>query len=166
MDFPPHTQPDLAPADMPQLGFPRTEYHHPLTQRAHGLYGSDGIFTITQQAHLPDERFATAQNHTPHQVSLSTGLPRHVQYDAELARIWPSEPGSVKSAASAAPVVPAVPKAPMAPLAQPRKRKAPILRADDWEPYKARIIELHITQNHPLGKVKEIVKEEFGFIAE
>ena len=47
-----------------------------------------------------------------------------------------------------------------------RKRKAPTLRVDAWEPYKARIIELHIEQGLPLGKVKDTIEKEFGFTAE
>ena len=49
-----------------------------------------------------------------------------------------------------------------------RKRKAPTLRSEDWEPVKRRIIELHITQNLPLPKVKQIIETEFkssGFSA-
>jgi hypothetical protein len=60
----------------------------------------------------------------------------------------------------------------VAPVAAPppkkRKRKAPTLRSDDWEPVKSRIIELHITQNLPLPDVKRIVETEFqssGFSA-
>jgi hypothetical protein len=45
-----------------------------------------------------------------------------------------------------------------------RKRKAPTLRRDDWEPVKARVIELHITQKRPLPEVKEIVEGEFKAI--
>jgi|SRR5579871_3427786 len=57
---------------------------------------------------------------------------------------------------------------PMAPPPNPRKRKAPTLCVDDWEPVKARVIELHITNKLPLPEVKEIVEEEFksiGFTA-
>jgi hypothetical protein len=53
------------------------------------------------------------------------------------------------------------------PMAQPpksRKRKAPTLRRDEWEPVKARVIELHSNQSLPLPKVKEIVEEEFKSI--
>ena len=55
-----------------------------------------------------------------------------------------------------------------APPRNPRKRKAPTLRDDDWEPVKARIIELHVTQNRPLSEVKETLEQEFrsiGFTA-
>lgn len=46
-----------------------------------------------------------------------------------------------------------------------RKRKAPTLRAIDWEPVKCRIIELHITRNISLPDVQEQIKKEFGFEA-
>ncbi|KAJ4341733.1 hypothetical protein N0V95_007125 [Ascochyta clinopodiicola] len=49
---------------------------------------------------------------------------------------------------------------------QPRKRKAPTLRADAWEPYKSRILELHITQKRPLAEVKEMIKQEYQFVPE
>lgn len=54
----------------------------------------------------------------------------------------------------------------MGPPIRPRKRKAPTLHANAWEPYKARIVELHITQGVPLKEVKEHVEKEFGFVAE
>jgi hypothetical protein len=47
-----------------------------------------------------------------------------------------------------------------------RKRKAPTLRTNDFEPYKARIIELHVDQNIALTKVKDIIERECGFRAE
>lgn len=54
----------------------------------------------------------------------------------------------------------------VAPVRGARKRKAPTLRADDWEPYKSRIVQLHITQGLSLNKVKGMITEEFGFAAE
>ncbi|KIN05215.1 hypothetical protein OIDMADRAFT_66026, partial [Oidiodendron maius Zn] len=54
----------------------------------------------------------------------------------------------------------------MRPPIKSRKRKAPTLKADAWEPYKARVIELHINQGMPLQKVKEIIENEFNFTAE
>jgi hypothetical protein len=56
----------------------------------------------------------------------------------------------------------------MGPPTKTRKRKAPTLHADDWEPYKARIIELHVERDppFPLRKVKDIIEAEFGFVAE
>lgn len=62
-----------------------------------------------------------------------------------------------------------VPAQSMAPPPKPRKRKAPTLRRDKWEPVKARVIELHISQKLPLPEVQKIVEEEFkssGFRAE
>ena len=49
-----------------------------------------------------------------------------------------------------------------------RKRKSLTLRNVEWEPYKARIIELHITRNPPLSlkEVKDTMEREFGFVAE
>jgi hypothetical protein len=41
-----------------------------------------------------------------------------------------------------------------------RKGKAPTLRTDDFEPYKARIIELHIDQGIPFLKVKDLTQRE------
>lgn len=58
------------------------------------------------------------------------------------------------------------PTIPMGPPTRPRKRKAPTLRASDWEPYKARIVELHIMEKRPLQEVREAIKMEFGFTAE
>ena len=51
------------------------------------------------------------------------------------------------------------------PDARPRKKKARTLREGDWEPYRERIVELHITQKLPLPKVKVLIEEEFGFTA-
>ncbi|KAH7357318.1 hypothetical protein BKA66DRAFT_552991 [Pyrenochaeta sp. MPI-SDFR-AT-0127] len=47
-----------------------------------------------------------------------------------------------------------------------RKKKAPTLRASDWEPYKDRVLELHINQGLSLKEVKKKLEEEFGFTAE
>jgi Clr5 domain len=55
---------------------------------------------------------------------------------------------------------------PMPPPTKTRKRKARTLTADAWNPYKDRIVELHIEQNLPLSKVKETMEKEFGFTAE
>jgi hypothetical protein len=55
---------------------------------------------------------------------------------------------------------------PMARLPKPRKKKAPTRRAKDWEPYKARILDLHDTQNLSLKTVKNMIENEFGFTAE
>ena len=54
----------------------------------------------------------------------------------------------------------------MGPPTITRKRKAQTLHDEDWEPYKARVIELHIERNLPLPKVKKIMENESGLIAE
>jgi hypothetical protein len=58
------------------------------------------------------------------------------------------------------------PAIPMGPPIRSRKSKAPTLRANAWEPYKAQIVELHITQGLPLKEVREHIQREFGFTAE
>lgn len=54
----------------------------------------------------------------------------------------------------------------MGPPPKRRKKKAPTLRAKDWEPYKARILDLHDTQRLSLETVKNMMEMEFGFTAE
>ena len=156
MDYPLPSLPDLAPADLLQLGVPYTEHHNPPIQQAYDLYGVDGTFAFTREAQLPGNPFATGQGgHALHPFSLSSVLPSYVQHDATSAAI--SE--SVTAA-------PAGPTSPMGPPARPRKCKAATLRAGDWEPYKERILDLHVAQNLPLPKVKQMIEAEYGFTAE
>ncbi|KAF5571876.1 kinesin light chain 2 [Fusarium pseudoanthophilum] len=54
----------------------------------------------------------------------------------------------------------------MGPPQKSRKRKAPTLRDEDWEPFRDRILELYETQKLPLEKVKSMMEEEFGFTAQ
>lgn len=54
----------------------------------------------------------------------------------------------------------------MGPPTRRRKRKVATIPAQDWEPYKARIIELHIKLKHKLPEVKQILEDEHGFVAE
>lgn len=54
----------------------------------------------------------------------------------------------------------------MGPPPKRRRKKAPTLRANDWEPYRARILELHDEQKLPLPKVKAMIEQEFEFTAE
>ncbi len=56
------------------------------------------------------------------------------------------------------------PPAPMGPPIQPRKRKAPTLRAEDWEPYKTRILQLQ-KERLTIPQLIEKIKAEYGFIA-
>ena len=50
------------------------------------------------------------------------------------------------------------------PPSRPRTRKAPTLRREDWEPVKARVIELHIAQNLSLPETKKFIDVEFKAI--
>ncbi|KAJ4305590.1 hypothetical protein N0V90_001121 [Kalmusia sp. IMI 367209] len=159
MNFSPSNLPELAPADLPQLETFYTGYDSSLAQQAYALYDVNEAFPFTLSAPLLDEQageqVANTQFHAPYPASLSTVQPGHAQYDVAFAdngEYW-----------SAAPVEPAPP---MGPPARPRKRKAPTLRADDWGLYKNRILDLHISQNLPLPKVRQMIEEEYGFKAE
>ncbi|KIW11248.1 hypothetical protein PV08_10548 [Exophiala spinifera] len=44
-----------------------------------------------------------------------------------------------------------------------RKRKVPTLQPDKWEPYKARILELHVNNGLPLSEVQRLIEAETGF---
>ncbi|KAH8702997.1 Tetratricopeptide repeat-domain-containing protein [Phaeosphaeriaceae sp. PMI808] len=155
MDFPPRSLPNLAPADLTQPGISHTAHYYLPTQQAYRPYGVDGAFVFTPQAQLPGGQVATLHDYAPHPFSLSTVHPSHAQHDAERVRNGQSE------SVSAAPVGPA---SAMDPPARPRKRKAPTRRADDWKPYKDRILDLHTTL--PLEKVRHLIEEEYGFKAE
>ena len=58
------------------------------------------------------------------------------------------------------------PNTPIGPPTKTRKRKAPTLRAEAWEPLKSRILDLHITQKLSLSEVKKRIEGEFQFTAE
>ncbi|KAG5776916.1 hypothetical protein H9Q73_009419 [Fusarium xylarioides] len=47
-----------------------------------------------------------------------------------------------------------------------RKKKAPTLRDEDFEPFKDRILELYETYKLPLESVKSMMEQEFGFTAQ
>ena len=155
MDYPLLSLPDLAQADLSQLRASHVEHHNPPMQPLYGTYDVHGAFDFTLGAQLPGDPFAIAQNHALHPFSQSSVLPSYAQHDGTSAAI--SE--SVRAA-------PAGPTSPMGPPARPRRRKAATLRAGDWEPYKERILDLHIAQNLPLPKVKQIIEEEYSFTAE
>ncbi|CVK90685.1 uncharacterized protein FPRN_07256 [Fusarium proliferatum] len=54
----------------------------------------------------------------------------------------------------------------LGPPRKSRKKKAPTLRDEDFEPFKDRILELYETQKLSLQKVKSMIEEEFGFTAQ
>ena len=120
------------------------------SQQAYGLYGSHLTLNgLALQMQPLDGQLTPGQTHIPHSFHPSPALHIHAPYIMESF-------GDAQT----------MPIIPMGPPAKPRKRKAPTLRADAWEPYKARIIELHIQQGLPLREVKENIMNEFGFTAE
>jgi hypothetical protein len=151
MDFPPPSLPDLAPAYPPQLELLHTGYYNVLpTQQLYGQYGVDQSSAFTLQVQPSGRPVATTPNHNLHLSTLPTLQPSYVHLGAVLA-------GNSQ---------PARPASSMGPPARLRKRKAATLRADDWEPYKKRILDLHIKQKRSLSEVREIIEEEYGFKAE
>jgi len=75
---------------------------------------------------------------------------------------------SEEDATSSQPPPPPPPPLPPNPIAdaRPRKKKARTLRETDWEPYKGRVIQLHLTEKRPLSEVRILIEQEFGFTAE
>jgi hypothetical protein len=152
MDFPSLKLPNLAPGDPSQLGFPNTTNHHPAPQQAYAVYGVEIMPMFTIQAHGLSGQTATRQNNAPYFSSLSPALLSQGQHDV----------GSVDNAQSEF----AAPAASMGPPSQPRKKKAMTLRANDWEPYRERILQLHVEEKVPLLKAKKMIEDEHGFKAE
>jgi hypothetical protein len=120
------------------------------TQQDHELYGSHIALDNLSSQTLPTNGQATTGHRSVlHSLQPSPALHIYTPYDAE------SFDGTET-----------IPVVSMGPPTKSRKRKAPTLRAGDWEPYKTRIIELHIVQKLSLQDVKKKVEEEFGFTAE
>jgi hypothetical protein len=157
MDFPPRSLPDPAPAYLAQLELPHTGNYNAPAQQMYGLHGVDGVFASTLQAQRSGGLVATMQNHTLHPFHplLQFG---YMQHDAAFA--------GNNSQSTSASTTAAGPASPMGPPDRRRKRKAETLRADDWEPYKKRILDLHIEQNMPLPEVRQTIENEYGFKAE
>lgn len=141
---PPTDPPLLAPAG---LSYPAQNFYVPW--QAYEPYGVHFALDSASQAQPQGGQLTTGQSYILQSLDPSPAPRSHERN------------GTVSTSDSQD-----IPAIPMGPPTRPRKRKAPTLRADAWEPYKARIIELHITQKLPLRKVKEIVKEESGFTAE
>ena len=121
-----------------------------VSQQTYGLYDSNLALNGSALQMQPlDGQLTPGQTHIPHSFHPSPALHIHALHIME----------SFGDAQTMPPI-------PMGPPAKPRKRKAPTLRADAWEPYKARIIELHTQQGLPLREVKENIMKEFGFTAE
>ncbi|KAH7111911.1 hypothetical protein B0J13DRAFT_576196 [Dactylonectria estremocensis] len=133
-----------------ELNLPHPIQSPYVAQQAYESYGNHlALDDSASQMQALDRQFTIDQSHMSHPFNPSRALRIHAPYNAE--------------AFSDAQTIPAIP---MGPPTKPRKRKAPTLRAEAWEPYKARILELHITQKLPLREVKEKIEEEFDFTAE
>ncbi|KAF2820930.1 TPR-like protein [Ophiobolus disseminans] len=159
MDFLPRGLPDLAPAYLPQLELPHTGHYNTLpAQQLYRSYDVNRTSAFTLQAQLSGGPGVTTQNHALHPFSLPTLHSSHAQFNLEYA--------GNSQFVSASTSAPAGPASPMGPPDRPRKRKAATLRADDWEPYKKRILDLHIEQKKSLPEVRQIVEKECGFKAE
>jgi hypothetical protein len=51
------------------------------------------------------------------------------------------------------------------PIPQKRAPKAPTMSARKWKPSEARIRQLYVRDNKPINEVREIINNEFGFMA-
>ncbi|KAH7124434.1 hypothetical protein EDB81DRAFT_664786 [Dactylonectria macrodidyma] len=133
-----------------ELNLPRPIQSPYVAQQAYESHGNHlALDDSASQTQALDRQFTTDGSHMSHSFNSSQALRIHAPYNAESF-------GDTE-------IIPAIP---MGPPTKPRKRKAPTLRAEAWEPYKARILELHITQKLPLKEVKEKIEEEFDFTAQ
>lgn len=146
-----------SPPTLAQIGFPyaadsyATDSYH-ATQQGYESYSVHLALDPTLQTQSQGGQLATGSSHIPHTFNPSLAS-RNNEYH-EHHGMEPATDAQVTPAPS------------MGPPTRPRKRKAPTLHADAWEPYKARIVELHVEQKLPLKKVKETIEQESGFIAE
>ena len=123
---------------------------HNVADQAFGLYGNDSALEYPASDTVPTLRqLASTHNYGPHSYD-----PSPAPYNDQPLNFQP--PSDTQDTAAPS----------MGPPTRTRKRKAPTLCADAWEPYKARIIELHIEQGLSLGKVKDAIEKEFEFTAE
>ncbi|EEU42495.1 uncharacterized protein NECHADRAFT_80092 [Fusarium vanettenii 77-13-4] len=129
---------------------------NPIEQQAYQFHGvHPALDGSASQLQAPYGQFMTDQNHVLHPPNLPEGYPTHAPQNAgyfgDIGHIGDTQ---------------TMPATSMGPPPKRRKKKAPTLRAEAWEPYKARILELHVTQKLSLGMVKKKIEEEFGFTAE
>ncbi len=140
--------PDLPVFDEPYLSYPTQS--HSIPEQAYRLHDDSLVLEAPAPEALPIIRqLASTQRSIPHSFDPSSSP-------------YPNQPHNAQSLSDPQ----CVSETTMRPPAKPRKRKAPTLRAKDWEPHKARIIELHIGQDLPLRQVKDTIKRESGFEAE
>ncbi|KAF2794007.1 hypothetical protein K505DRAFT_374918 [Melanomma pulvis-pyrius CBS 109.77] len=143
---------DFFTTDAPGFGepYPYFPMSSPdLLQPRLALYGGDMDLDLASQSLPADGHLPTEQRNNSNTAYPSPALHIYATHETESL-------GHVET----------MPAVPMGPPTKTRKRKAPTLRADEWEPYKARILELHIEQKLPLREVKEQILSEFGFTAE
>lgn len=143
---------DFHTTDVPNFGEPHLYFpiwSPDISQPNLELYGSDMDLDLPSQTLPTEGHLTTEQSSNSYTVYPSPALHTHTNHEAESF-------GDVHT----------MPAISMGPPTKGRKRKAPTLRADAWEPYKDRILELHITQKLPLREVKERISSEFGFTAE
>jgi hypothetical protein len=161
MNFPQRSLPAPAPAFSHQPEPLHGGHHNALpTQQLYSSFGAGQTAAFDLQIQHSNGQVATLQNHVPHPLNLYTAQPSHARLDTGFAG---DKESAFTFASASAPTAPAGGSSPMGPPAPPRKRKAPTLRADDWGPYKERILNLHIVQKMSLPKVRQIIEEEYGF---
>jgi hypothetical protein len=114
-----------------------------------------GVPEQAYELHSNDSVLDVPASDIPHTFDSSAGL-----YANQLQNAL--QFGDVQSV----PITQPLPTSLMEPPAKKRKKKVPTLRADAWEPYKARILKLHIEENRPLLEVKDTIEREFKFKAE
>ncbi|KAH7406458.1 hypothetical protein DE146DRAFT_647548 [Phaeosphaeria sp. MPI-PUGE-AT-0046c] len=169
MDFSSHFQPDAAPYSLTQPGLSHAGHQQPPVHHTYMPYSFGDISTFGHEAHHQVGKAADLRFHMQQPFGLSTGPLSEAQHNPRSNGNGQGAFVDVSGSASAPTIpftTPANASSPMGPPTQSRKRKAPTLREDDWEPCKARILDLHTTQKLSLSKVKQIIEDEYGFIAE
>lgn len=162
MNFPRHSLPDLAPAYPSQPYSQHDEYQNvPPAQQSCGPYRVDQTSApaSTWQTQPIFGPAATTQHHIQQPFGPRVLYQRDAPFESGSASY--SQPTSTSTSTLPAALAP-----PVGLQEQTRKRKAPTLRAADWEPYKKRILDLHIEQDLPLPEVKQMMQNECGFEAE
>ena len=138
-----------------QPGFGELDISYPIqgphvSQQVYELYDDHMELDNLSSQPLPtDGQDTTGYSSVLHSLHPSSALHTDTPYNAEFV-------GGTQT----------VPVVPINPPTKLRKKKAPTLRAGDWEPYKPRIIELHIAKKLPLREVQKKLEEEFSFTAE
>jgi hypothetical protein len=144
MDFSTAFQPNLV---QPDISRPAQSLN--VIQQAHGLHDIYLMPSAALQIQPQGGEFTLDQSHAS---NLFTPLPAFGSYRHQNMEFAES--------------VHTTPTLSIGPPTKSRKRKAPTLGADIWEPYKDKIIGLHVTQGLPLKEVKEKMEAELGFSAE